>query len=132
MKCFQNHCTLCLQRVLISEDLSLLSYKWHLSVLPFIWFKENFKENINKALQLHLVNITQHTQIYLIYICIYIIYIYIYIYIYMCVCVYVYILTLSAFCIECQILYNNSTRHFFKTVIFRILRIFNGLSIITL
>ena len=36
-------------------------------------------------------------------------------------------LTLSAFCIEYQIHINNSTRHFFKTVIFRILRIFNGL-----
>ena len=30
---------------------------------------------------------------------------------------------------EDQIFCNNSTRHFFKTVIFRILRIFNGLSI---
>ena len=38
-----------------------------------------------------------------------------------------YILTLSAFCIKCQILYNNSTRHFFKSVMFRVLRIFNRL-----
>ena len=41
--------------------------------------------------------------------------------------VYIYILTLSAFFIECQIFCSNSTRHFFKTVIYRILRIFNGL-----
>ena len=47
---------------------------------------------------------------------------YIYIYLYICI----YILILCAFCIECQIFCNNSTRHFFKTVIFRILRIFNG------
>ena len=38
-----------------------------------------------------------------------------------------YILTLSAFCTDCQILYNNAMRHFFKTVIFPILRIFKGL-----
>ena len=32
-----------------------------------------------------------------------------------------------AFCIKCQIFYKNSTSHFFKTAIFRVLRIFNGL-----
>ena len=40
--------------------------------------------------------------------------------------IYTWALTFSAFCVECQI-YNNSMRHFFKTVISRILQIFNGL-----
>ena len=64
-------------------------------------------------------------------------------YIYICVYIYIYrereidididididiyLLTLSAFCIECQIFCNDLTRHFFKSVIFPISRIFNVL-----
>ena len=49
---------------------------------------------------------------------------YIYIYIYY---ISIYVLTLSDFCVKCQIFHSNTTRHFFKIVIFQDLRIFNRL-----
>ena len=52
--------------------------------------------------------------------------IYLYLYLYIYIHIYIYILALSVFCIECQIYVNNSSRHFFKTVIFQMLQIFNG------
>ena len=41
--------------------------------------------------------------------------------------IYLYILTLSAFCVECQIFHSNTMSHFFNIEIFRVLRIFNGI-----
>ena len=60
--------------------------------------------------------------------CIYcIIYILYYVYIVLYIYIYIYILTLSAFSINIKYI-NNSNRYFFKSVIFQILRIFNGLT----